>query len=196
MVLSHATYVACGLKYVSVHQKRLYRRSCHVCGMWIEITYTKAELHQLVSCHVCGMWIEIEMSVCIGYNTSCHATYVACGLKSSATGGSFRMLGSCHVCGMWIEIFTITMEIMIALSCHVCGMWIEMLIGAFSGTSTFASCHVCGMWIEMTSTLPTRSAPFSHATYVACGLKYERKGEYYLGGRHATYVACGLKFLP
>ena len=28
------------------------------------------------------MWIEIEMSVCIGYNTSCHATYVACGLKS------------------------------------------------------------------------------------------------------------------
>ena len=58
----HATYVACGLKLVVREFMVSVQRSCHVCGMWI----------------------EIEMSVCIGYNTSCHATYVACGLKYHA----------------------------------------------------------------------------------------------------------------
>ena len=35
--VSHATYVACGLKYYFVDPNGVVQRSCHVCGMWIEI---------------------------------------------------------------------------------------------------------------------------------------------------------------
>ena len=72
-------------------------------------------------------------------------------------------------------------------------MWIEIVYGNGGTVSTVKSCHVCGMWIE----IRIRQTPFpqrtSHATYVACGLKYRK----YAGDdgqfRHATYVACGLK---
>ena len=36
-----------------------------------------------MSCHVCGMWIEIRVLVHHVYTFFSHATYVACGLKST-----------------------------------------------------------------------------------------------------------------
>ena len=57
--------------------------SCHVCGMWIEIDAgCVIGVIKYRSCHVCGMWIEIVISFPIFFSFGCHATYVACGLKS------------------------------------------------------------------------------------------------------------------
>ena len=77
---------------------------------------------------------------------------------------------------------------------HVCGMWIEISAEERILRGSSASCHVCGMWIEIMVKILAAWTACSHATYVACGLKFEMHRASAFGhGRHATYVACGLK---
>ena len=42
--------------------------------------------------------------------------------------------------------------------------------------------------------MPMMPTVSGHATYVACGLKYQAERSHRQQVRHATYVACGLKF--
>ena len=39
-LIRHATYVACGLKFFQFDFQSTDGMSCHVCGMWIEISIT------------------------------------------------------------------------------------------------------------------------------------------------------------
>ena len=99
---------------------------------------------------------------------------------------------SCHVCGMWIEIKQPHPASLQAWSCHVCGMWIEMYLpGASSQVSRSHATYVaCGLkWLVNILITSFRC----HATYVACGLKLTGGAVYGFCARHATYVACGLK---
>ena len=56
------------------------------------------------SCHVCGMWIEICEVGTMSETFWRHATYVACGLKFRFRARNRSARPSCHVCGMWIEM--------------------------------------------------------------------------------------------
>ena len=133
----------------AAYGKDTTKKSCHVCGMWIEIYSTQHLICLSTSCHVCGMWIEIDR-------------YEKIDLRQQ----------SCHVCGMWIEMLKERVAKMHLKSCHVCGMWIEIrslrramchrmrhatyvACGLKCGkrirlVRQLLSCHVCGMWIEMT----------------------------------------------
>ena len=61
------------------------------------------------------------------------------------------------------------------LSCHVCGMWIEIQ-RVERRARPQESCHVCGMWIEIGLQRRLSAVLLRHATYVACGLKYQGFG--------------------
>ena len=73
--------------------------------MWIEIVdYLIGFEHNERSCHVCGMWIEMLLLYKDARCDMGHATYVACGLKLVDRARRYAAAESCHVCGMWIEI--------------------------------------------------------------------------------------------
>ena len=44
LVEGHATYVACGLKFLQPQGVGGLAASCHVCGMWIEIIRIEATI--------------------------------------------------------------------------------------------------------------------------------------------------------
>ena len=89
----HATYVACGLKCSGPFSASETGQSCHVCGMWIEISEYASRNLNITSCHVCGMWIEMMI-----------------------VNGLDGKIPSCHVCGMWIEISSILSDCAIKIS--------------------------------------------------------------------------------
>ena len=137
----------------------------------------------------CGLKYAGSLGVAVQQS---HATYVACGLKCRNDGRRGQGLPSCHVCGMWIEIKQPHPASLQAWSCHVCGMWIEMYLpGASSQVSRSHATYVaCGLkWLVNILITSFRC----HATYVACGLKLTGGAVYGFCARHATYVACGLK---
>ena len=140
--------MACGLKSTTPRKPPFTSRSCHVCGMWIEIWTTPASTTGSASCHVCGMWIEIEDCI-TSANTpprhatyvACglkfwvslcnlpgirHATYVACGLKSALSAGSTRSPGHATYVACGLKSSLVSADGRSAASCHVCGMWIEI----------------------------------------------------------------------
>ena len=83
IVFSHATYVACGLKWWPGAEREWPRKSCHVCGMWIEIM--KLHLPNNVLDVMPRMW-HVDWKALRAVRALaavCHATYVACGLKST-----------------------------------------------------------------------------------------------------------------
>ena len=149
--LSHATYVACGLKWLPRATRTSLTESCHVCGMWIEMTrkrqprswqrchatYVACGLKLIsdnclacaivASCHVCGMWIEISEQYLTADEVACHATYVACGLK-------------------WLPCISLTPRTYSHATYVACGL---KLSHVERGKAEIQSCHVCGMWIEM-----------------------------------------------
>ena len=53
-------------------------------------------------------------------------------------------------------------------------MWIEMLSITATMNVSITSCHVCGMWIEIMRMTRRQRKCCRHATYVACGLKFDK----------------------
>ena len=123
--------------------------SCHVCGMWIEMSWARSRPTAWTSCHVCGMWIEIGDEQGAAEYLQSHATYVACGLKWRDGAQSAAKRRSCHVCGMWIEISSRSVT-----------------LAALLRHATYVA---CGLKYRHDARLLRRAA--GHATYVACGLK-------------------------
>ena len=74
-------------------------------------------------------------------------------------------------------------------------MWIEIIpIRAICGsTASHATYVACGLKFRLPQRPERRDR--GHATYVACGLKSEPPRPRAEKRRHATYVACGLKFV-
>ena len=118
--------------------------------MWIEMKKIGRKPSECAkSCHVCGMWIEIATAFNATCACSSHATYVACGLKSTISRRSTNApMLSCHVCGMWIEM-SLSGRIMILSLRH----------------ATYVACGLKLLGQR------TRKSGARHATYVACGLK-------------------------